>query len=367
MTFPTIVIPAYNRPAALLRLLNSLNQAWYPEHAIGLEIVIDAGGTNQRDVVTVATQFDWQHGRKTIVQHAQPQGLVGNIYFCGGITQRDGAIVLLEDDLVVSRAFYHYTLSALDKYRASPHIGGISLNALQFNGFTHQAFTPYLDASDTYFMQVAWFQGQIYTAKQWQAYQDWLRERNRLQDTLKTMHPYFSQFPDTDWFPLKTAWLVDTQRYYVFPRQSLTTNFGDQGTHFKTQTNRFQVPLQHSLVRYRMQDYQSSGAVYDSWQEMTADCFATHAPQFNPDTITIDLNGTKPLAQIQTPQLLSNKSCKYPQRSYANIMQPLEENVFSEAIGRSLHLGDTPHFRNNKAKQTGRLARQAKRLINLNK
>ena len=62
---PAIVVNAYNRPAALARLLNSLQQAVYPVGAqVPLIISIDRGGDPQ--VRVLAENFAWPHGPKTV-------------------------------------------------------------------------------------------------------------------------------------------------------------------------------------------------------------------------------------------------------------------------------------------------------------
>ncbi len=341
MNTPAIVIPAYNRPAALLRLLETLAAAWYPNADVHLVISIDVGGAQQAAVTQVATDFVWAHGSKEIIVQPTPLGLIGNVFFCGDLTARYGAIVLLEDDLVVSNAYYHYAMQALAAYAHDPQIGGISLNALWFNGFRQLPFVPYLDASDTFFMQVAWYQGQAYTAEQWQAFRRWVADREAVQRTLRQMHPMYSQFPDTDWFPLKTAWLVDTQRYYVFPRQSLTTNFGETGTHFDTQTAWFQVPMLHARRRYQLGALRESWAVYDSWQELSAATLKARAPRLADYDFTVDLYGTRPKAQITTPYLLGSRPVKQALYSFDATMWPLEENVICNIAGHQLHFALT--------------------------
>ena len=229
---PAIVVVAYNRPDALRRLLRSL-AALHGAVNVPLVISIDAGGEQFGQVVAVAQQFEWPLGEKRVLVRERPFGLINHVFACGDLATEFGAIILLEDDLVVSPQAYRYAAASLDFYADDPQIAGISLNALWFHGITHEPFTPYLDDGDVFFMQIAWFQGQAYSQKQWAAFRHW-------QETAKTavlptgpMHELFQTFPATDWFPLKTKFLVQTNRFYVFPRESLSTNFGDSGTHVR--------------------------------------------------------------------------------------------------------------------------------------
>lgn len=169
---PAIVVVAYNRPMALRRLLDSL-AALHGVPDVPLVISIDRGGEQFDAVVAEAEQFTWPLGEKRVLVRERPLGLVAHVFACGDLVDEFGAIILLEDDLVVSPMLYCYAASALAFYADDPHIAGISLNALWFHGITHAPFTPYLDDGDVFFMQVAWFQGQAYTQQQWAAFRQW--------------------------------------------------------------------------------------------------------------------------------------------------------------------------------------------------
>lgn len=112
---PAIVIPAYNRPHTLKRLLASLAAAKFPsDFRVPLIISVDPepAGPNH-SVRTVAEAFHWQHGPKEIVLHKEHIGLLQNFYYCGGLTDTYGSVIFLEDDSFVSPAFYQYVVEAL--------------------------------------------------------------------------------------------------------------------------------------------------------------------------------------------------------------------------------------------------------------
>ncbi len=335
---PTIVVTAYNRPYALQRLLSSLREASYPPQ-VRLVIAIDAGGENTAVVRQLAAAFEWPHGEKRLILHQENQGLIGSVFFGGGLSQEYGAIILLEDDLVVSPVFYHYASQALDFYTDDPRIAGISLNALWFNGYTHFPFIPYLDESDVFFMQVAWFQGQAYTARQWADFIAWREGDNDL--PLAPLHESFTQFPDTDWFPLKTRYLAQTKRFYVFPRQSLTTNFGDIGTHFHQATHFFQAPLQTKQRQYRLKPLADSVAVYDSFQEMLPDRLNRLTDRFSGYDYAVDLNGTKSRQNLPTEYVLTSQRCRQPLFTFGQVMRPLAANAAAGVPGTGLYFGQT--------------------------
>lgn len=336
---PAIVVVAYNRPHALRRLLDSL-AALQGARDVPLVISIDRGGDQFAAVVAEAEQFAWPFGEKRVVVRERPLGLVQHVFACGDLVDEFGAIILLEDDLVVSPMVYRYATAALAFYADEPHVAGISLNALWFHGITHAPFTPYLDDGDVFFMQVAWFQGQAYTQKQWAAWREWRATAVPHIQPTDQMHELFQSFPPTDWFPLKTKYLVQTHRFYVFPRESLTTNYGDSGTHVRG-TNFFQVPLQTRRADFRLQPLADSVAVYDSFQEMLPGCVRRLTDQFDGYDFTVDLHGTRSRANIPTDFVLTTQALRQPMKTFGLELRPLLANVLYQQPGTGISFGRT--------------------------
>ncbi|MCB8978771.1 MAG: hypothetical protein H6657_15230 [Ardenticatenaceae bacterium] len=339
---PAIVVVAYNRPQALRRLLNSLATIQGADN-VPLVISIDRGGSQFEAVLAVARQFAWVFGEKQIRVQERPLGLVDHVFACGDLVDEFGAIILLEDDLVVSPMVYRYATSALAFYADEPRVAGISLNALWFHGITHEPFTPYLDDGDVFFMQVAWFQGQAYTQKQWAAWRDWRETAVPQIQPTDGMHELFQTFPATDWFPLKTKYLVDTHRFYVFPRESLTTNYGDSGTHVRS-TNFFQVPLQTRRANFQLQTLAESVAVYDSFQEMLPECVKQLTDQFDAYDFTVDLHGTRSLANIPTEFVLTTQAMRHPLMTFGLELRPLLANAIYNHSGVGINFGRTTNL-----------------------
>jgi hypothetical protein len=337
---PAIVVPAFSRPGALQRLLASLAGAHYPA-PVPLIIAIDrpassASQQQQRanaDVHRLAEQFHWPHGSKEVIAHKRQQGLIGNFLFCGGLSRQYGSIILLEDDLYVSQAFYHYAAQALAYYQQDARIAGIALNTLWFNGYTRQPFIPYLDDADVFFLPIPWYQGQAYTASQWTAFASWYGAGNKQIHPTDPLHPLFRHFPQTDWFPLKTKYLVTTGRTYVFPRESFTTNYGDAGTHFQRPTGFFQVPLQHFREKFHFQSLDTAIAVYDAFFEMLPDRLNRLTGHFSNCDYAVDLYATKAPAHFQAEFVLTTRPSRLPLRTFGKVMRPLEANVIASVPG----------------------------------
>jgi hypothetical protein len=336
---PAVAVMAHNRPQALARLLRSVAAAEHPA-GVPLLISIDGGGEQESTVIHTAHQFTWPHGPKEVILHNPPLGLVDHFHFAGSLSQQYGAIIRLEDDYLVSRQYYRYAAQALAAYDGEPRLAGISLYALWFNGCTrpHFPFVPYLDEGDAFFMQLPWSQGQAYTAAQWSAYTQWRQHADRHITPQDPIHEIYATFPPTDWFPLKTKYLAETNCYYLFPRESVVTNFGDAGTHFPQASRFFQVPLQDFRRSFRFMPLDTAVAVYDSYQEMLPDRLSRLNPNLAAYDYEVDLYGTKSPTKLHAPYLLTGYPCRQPLLSFGRVMWPQEANIATAVPGNDIHL-----------------------------
>jgi hypothetical protein len=343
---PAIVVSAYNRPHALARLLCALDRAEYPDEAVPLVISIDRGDSGEhRNVMEVADRFDWKHGGKRIIQHTEHLGLVQHVFRCGDLSQEYGAIIFLEDDLGVSPVFYPYVSNALAFYDRDERIGGVSLYALWFNGYTHQPFAPLADGSDVFFLQIPYTQGQAWTQRQWQRFADWRAAGNVRPTTDDNLHSLWLAFDAQDYFPIMTKYLVSTHRYYVFPRVSLTTGMGDVGTHFADATNFFQVPLLRSKESFAFSTLDDSPAVYDSFFEILPDRLNRLTGVLRGYTYAVDLYATKEPRHLRAPYVLTSRRSRAPILAFGKSMQPMEANIIDAVPGDELVLCKTNDVR----------------------
>ena len=97
MHHPAIVVVTYNRPDSLMRLLGSLTKARYPV-GVPLIISIDGGDNREKQVVKIAEEFPWPHGKKEVICHEKNLGLRKHILSCGDLTERYDSVIVLEDD-----------------------------------------------------------------------------------------------------------------------------------------------------------------------------------------------------------------------------------------------------------------------------
>ena len=120
-----IVVIGYNRLDSIQRLLSSLLQADYPKQEIPLIISIDKSPSDK--VSEYAQSFEWPYGTKHIVRHSQNLGLRKHVLQCGDFLKQYEAVIILEDDLLVSPRFYYFACQAVNKYSKNECIAGISL------------------------------------------------------------------------------------------------------------------------------------------------------------------------------------------------------------------------------------------------
>jgi hypothetical protein len=334
---PAIVVNAYNRPAALARLLDSLQQAAYPAGAqVPLVISIDRGGDPQ--VQLLAEHFAWPHGPKTVTLQTEHLGLVQHFFACGNLTQRYEAIVYLEDDLTVSSVFYVYAAQALAFYQQDERVAGCSLFGLWFNGYTQQPFVPLPDGSDAFFVQVPYTQGLAFTAEQWARFEAWRHSPAGLAPPAVALHEAWSRFDREDWFPLLARFVITNDRYFVFPRVSQATGWGDAGTHFTGASRFFHVPLQRGRLAYGFKTLDEADAVYDSFFELQPDRLNRLTDQLRGYAYTLDLYATKSRANLRTEYVLTSRRCRHPLILYGKTAWPQEMNIVERVPGADIAL-----------------------------
>ena len=337
-----IVIPAYNRATALERLLASLSAAEVPSGTplvISVDRAVDRRHRPGNDaVIELARRFRWQHGPCELIVQDDHVGLVGNVFFCGDLAERFGAIILLEDDLLVSRRAIGYAKKALAFYRDEPRLAGISLNALWFNGFTHQPFLPLPDEGDVFFLQLSTPQGQVYTAAQWTDFTAWLAAGGPQVTDGDDVHELFATFPADDWLAVKARYLAARGKYYVYPRESLTTCVGDPGTHFTQATAVFQAPLQQFRREFRFQAFDSAAAIYDGFYELLPERIIRLTDRFEGLAFDMDLYASKAAHQLSEAYTLTTRRCRDPLATFGKGLRPLEANVIESFPGAGISL-----------------------------
>ncbi len=357
-----IVIAAYNRPASLQRLLESIDRASYAGYT-GITLVISIDHSGNDDCKIIADAFEWKYGSKTVVLHPVNLGLKKHILYCGNyVNQHDGAIVL-EDDLIVSPAFYDYAQQAHAFYKSDERIAGIALYHNTFNETAYCPFEPIHDGADNYFMQVPCSWGQLWTKLQWSGFLSYANGIGNEQ-VFASLPATVQAWSAASWKKLFYSYLMQTGKYFVYPRVGLSTNFGDAGQHLTDNQSVFQTPLLLSEKTFRFSTPDDSLSRYDGFFELEGSIYNKLVD--DRVAVTFDLNGTKPLTAITTKYLISSKKCSKPEQQFAVSVYPYENNILlriqaDEERNSCFSLGETRYF--SEEQQFNRLTIDFKRVF----
>lgn len=264
VALPAIVISAFDRPRSLERLLGHLSKGIFSSPDIPLVISIDGGGDDE--VLKLATEFEWSHGAKEVIHHSTNLGLKEHIISCGDLTSRFGQVIVLEDDLGISPFFYEFALKSIATYADSEEVAGISLYAYKVSENGFDDFLPIDDGKDVYLMQIASSWGQIWTESQWSGFRSWMGSGG---DMDKLTPDYLDGWSDRSWKKLFIKYLIQKDKWFVFPRVSLTTNYEDAGEH-SFNSGRFLVPMVQGEKQWEFPAISEIRVRYDAWFKPTA-------------------------------------------------------------------------------------------------
>lgn len=250
-----VVTVGYNRPDSMQTLLNSVCAAEYFGDTVDLIISIDKGN-KQDEIVEVANKCVWEHGNKVIRAFPEKQGLRNHILQCGDLTEKYDAVVVLEDDLMVSRWYYHYVKSAIKFYINDSHIAGISLYKHQTHPGVYRPFEPVNNGYDVFFIQFAMSWGQCWTKSMWQKFREWYRDNENADLSRDGILPkYISGWNKQSWLKYYMRYIVENNKFFVYPHISLSTNASDAGEHCSVPNNDYQVSMLQGKIDYNFPDY----------------------------------------------------------------------------------------------------------------
>lgn len=330
-----ITIIGYKNVEGVSRLLSSLDRVVFDEEVM-LIFSIDHSGV--RNVEELAEEYQWVHGEKVVIAYEQNLGLKKHILKCGDYIEQYSldAMAVLEDDIYVSPEFFHYMKETVLWFSNNPQIAGISLYKHEYNIFAKHPFIDYDDGGDVFFMQYAMSWGQIWLKKQWNDFKEWYEA-----DQWKNMDP--DKIPanvlrwDKSWLKYHIMYCIDKDKYFVFPRKSLTTNFTDPGIHNKRSNTSMQVPLNQKQVGgWHFLDLNETKAVYDAFFENVG-----LKAFLNLEDVEVDLYGVKSVDK-RKKYLLTRKILPYVvEKSWGMALRPIEANIFGKIDGKDIFLYNT--------------------------
>lgn len=334
---PAIVVVAFNRPVALGALLETLRAAAIPD---GVTLVISVEGGAPSSVIEMASTFDWPHGPKRVILQLRRLGLREHILRSGDLSEEYGAVIVLEDDLILSPHFYGYASQALSAFSATPVVGGVALYSYMLNEFSNLDFEPLNDGGDVYFLQIACSWGQAWTWEQWRLFRAWYETAKDLPfDSGRPLPRQLMAWKPTSWKKYFIKYLVETDRYFAYPRYALTSNTARPGTHTKRPVSIYQSPLEMRPRRWRFTDPSTSVAVYDAFYELTPQALNRLEPSFPATGLDVDIWGDKPIAARSGTFILAAGGSAKGARRFGGAGAPIEAIVANGEPGSLVSLG----------------------------
>jgi len=328
-----IVVVGYNRLKSITRLLNSLLIGNYPSNDIPLVISIDS--SNNKELYDYVRDFKWPFGEKHLIKHEKRLGLKDHIFSCGDLTQYFKAIILLEDDLYVSSEFYNYTTAMVEKYNNTEQVAGISLYSIEFNGFAGFPFTPLNNGSDVFAVQTVISWGQCWTTNMWKGFKKWL-SNNKINFIDYDM-PQRIKTWERAWSKYFYAYILATDKYFILPYISLSTNCGDAGVHGDGSSSDWQVNLLNGPMKYTLNEFENlvKYDVYFNNAELS------EILKINKNELCTDLYGNNHNF-LNKRYWLSIKKLPYKIiNKYALSFRPPEMNIIKKIEGNDIFLYDT--------------------------
>ncbi|MCI7273135.1 hypothetical protein MR642_02270 [bacterium] len=329
-----IVSVGYNRLKSQVRQLSALARADYSGFDnVPLIISIDCSGDTE--LYDYVRNYEWPHGDKYVIIRETRMGLKDHILACGDLTQYFKGIILLEDDIYVSKDYYNYINQMEKAYGNDDNICSIALYSNEMNGYCWLPLVRLKNESDVFADQAVSTWGEYWNERMWKGFREWLAKTDipwadiDMPHQIKEWTKAWSKFFD--------AYMVLEGRWSIFPYTSLTTNFSDAGEHGDANNTIVQVSLQQGHKTYQTLPFEKL-VKYDIYSNNIGLADALNIPL---DDICLDLYGVRPNDHNRRYYLTVKKLPYKVVESYGLYMRPHELNVIERIPGNDIFLYDT--------------------------
>lgn len=329
-----IVSVGYNRLKSQVRQLSALARADYSGYDnVPLVISIDRSGDTE--LYDYVRNYEWPHGDKYVIIREKRMGLKEHILACGDLTQYFKGIILLEDDIYVSKDFYNYTNQMEKAYGDDDNICSIALYSNEMNGYCWLPLVRLRNESDVFADQAVSTWGEYWNERMWKGFREWLAKTDipwtdiDMPHQIKEWTKAWSKFFD--------AYMVLEDRWSIFPYTSLTTNFSDAGEHGDANNTIVQVSLQQGHKTYQTLPFEKL-VKYDIYSNNIGLADALNIPL---EDICLDLYGVRPNEYNRRYYLSVKKLPFKVVKSFGLYMRPHELNVIEQIPGNDIFLYDT--------------------------
>lgn len=329
-----IVSVGYNRIKSQKRQLGSLLRADYSSYEnVPLVISIDCSG--DEELYSFVREFEWPYGDKFVLIREKRLGLKEHIFSCAGLTEYFKGVILLEDDIYVARDFYNYTIQMESVYGDCESVASIALYTGEMNGFCWLPYSKLRNEADVSAGQSICSWGEYWNERMWNDFRNWYDNNEINWDVLDMPNEIKSW--DRAWSKFFYAYMLQKNKYSIYPCVSLTTNFSDAGEHGGANNTIVQVSLQQGLKHYSTLPFEKL-VKYDVYSNNL--CLADILGVSIQD-ICLDLYGVRP-NDFNKRYYLTVKRLPYKVvKSFGLVMRPQELNVIEDIQGNSIFLYDT--------------------------
>jgi hypothetical protein len=199
-----------------------------------------------------------------IIKHDKNLGLKKHILSCGDLlVERDYfSLIVIEDDIELSPFFDGYVHSALPL--CDTNIAGVSLYSYDICELNSLCFRPFNDGYDNYFMQFPSSWGQLWTQPMWIDFRYWLEVNDCDYFNDKRLPDAVNNWPKTSWKKHFLRYMVDQDKYFMYPRISLTSNTGADGSNHNSIYDKYKVDILNGNKKWNITSYDNSQSIYSS-------------------------------------------------------------------------------------------------------
>lgn len=328
-----IVVVGYDRLNAIQRLLNNLRSCIYVEE---VPLIISIDCSNNTLLYEYVNSYHWTWGEKYVYIQKSKLGLKEHILRCGEFTNHFRGIILLEDDLYVSPFFFQYTKLALDFYERDVDIAGIALYKNEINGYAGFPAYYYNNGSDAFLFQEVCTWGQCWNKMMWDKFVDWYYKNLNFDFSSIDIPQEILNWKQA-WSKFYLAYMICTNRYFLYPQISLSTNCNDNGIHVDKKNNKYQVQFLCGEKEYKFYNYERM-TKYDVFLS-NLDLYAKL--NLSEKELSIDFYGLKSKT-FYRKYLLTCKELNFKVvKSFDLSYRPIEQNILLDIEGYGIYLYDT--------------------------
>lgn len=332
---PVIVVVAYNREKSVSRLLSTLEKAKY-DSTVTLIISIDYG--DNQNVVDIANDFVWSHGKKIIRTFSENLGCCAHVMKCIDYCIEYGAAIIFEDDMLPSMNFYTYVKQTLQAYAENKSIFAIALHNQAWNGFADELFVPIRNDADVYIAQRVCSRGECFIGEKWKEFKQWYAKKEGKLQARDDLPAVIYKWRES-WGKYVWDYIAERNLFYVTPYDSLTTCFPDVGVHYQDEgiKYKFQVPLANGKESYNLPDINEM-VKYDAFFESID--LKHYIEQQYGKRVVIDYYGNKD-SYADAKLCLTRKALPYKVlKKYGDEMIQSELNYIYDIQGEDIILYD---------------------------